>query len=404
MAQRERTSRRIRIWCAGCSTGEEPYSVAMLLREMVPNLDSWNILILATDINREVLAKAEAGQYGSWSFRGVDKHIQETYFKLQDRFYVIDEHIKHMVTFNYLNLVGDPYPSLANNTNAMDIILCRNVTIYFTPQVTIDVIHRFHESLTDGGWLIPGPSEPNMVFYSVFETRNYPGTVVYQKARPGAPRPAKLSSLFAPAQVPVFTTTLPASQPTWGSATQPIGPSTVPARPAPIAPLPPVDPFEAAQQLIQDGQLDEALVKLYEKLDRDASFVPTYYTLGKIYANKGNLEEAQAWCEKAIQKDKLHAEPYYILSLIYQEHGMADQAVVELKRAVYLDREFILAHYNLAHAYAQQGDHTNAQRALQNALRLLESRPRDQLVPEGDGLMVGRLRELIEHELKGVAH
>lgn len=397
MAQREHGSRRIRIWCAGCSTGEEPYSVAMLLREMIPNLDSWNVLILATDLNREALQKAQLGQYGSWSFRGVEKRLQDTYFRLTDRFFAIDEQIKRMVTFNYLNLVGDPYPSLTNNTNAMDIIFCRNVTIYFTPQVTIGVVGRFHEALIDGGWLIPGPSEPNMVFYGDFETRNFPGTVVYQKAKPGAARPAKAFNIMAPVlpQVPAFVTGNPAAKAT----ARPIGAAQPAAARPPIAPVKPTDPFEAAQQLIQEGKLDEALVKLYEKLDRDAAFVPTYYTLGKIYANKGNLEEAQAWCEKAIQKDKLHAEPYYTLSLVYQEHGMTDQAIDALKRAVYLDREFVLAHHNLAQLYQRQGDTLNAQRSLHNALRLLESRPRDQPVPEGDGMMVGRLRELIEHEM-----
>lgn len=393
MAQRERSSRRIRIWSAGCATGEEPYSVAMLLRETIPNLASWNISILATDINREALRKAQEGLYGSWSFRGVDRRIQDTYFKLDGKFYAIDERIKRMVTFNYLNLVGDKYPSLTNNTNAMDIILCRNVTIYFTPQVTLEVVGRFYETLTDGGWLIPGPSEPNMVFYGDFETRNFPGTVVYQKTRSAALRPAKPLNVFAPAlpQVPAFVAATPAIKPNSRSAPA--------VRPLNTPPAPPVDPFEAAQQLIQDGRLDEALVKLYEQLDRDASFVPAYYTLGKIYANKGNLEEAQAWCEKAIQRDKLHPEPYYTLSLVYQEHGLADQAIEALKRATYLDRDFVLAHYTLAQLYQRQGDKPGAQRSLQNALRLLDSRPRDELVPEGDGLLVGRLRELIEHEL-----
>ncbi|MBI5565396.1 MAG: tetratricopeptide repeat protein, partial [Chloroflexi bacterium] len=374
MAQRGHSSRRIRIWSAGCATGEEPYSVAMLLRETIPNLDSWNILILATDLNREALRKAQAGLYGSWSFRGVDRRIQDTYFEFDGKSYALDEHIKRMVTFNYLNLVGDNYPSLTNNTNAMDIILCRNVTIYFTPQVTVDVVRRFHETLTDGGWLIPGPSEPNMVFYGDFETRNLPGTVVYQKTRSAELRPAKSINVFAPTlpQVPAFTTHPTAQLARAPGASVPVSTVRTPIAP----PRPPVDPFEAAQQLIQAGQLDEALVKLYEKLDRDAAFVPAYYTLGKIYANKGNLGEAQAWCEKAIQKDKLHAAPYYTLSLVYQEHGLFEQAVEALKRAVYLDRDFVLAHYTLAQLYQRQGDAANAQRSLHNALRLLESRPR----------------------------
>ena len=93
------------------------------------------------------------------------------------------------------------------------------------------------------------------------------------------------------------------------------------------------------------------MVKLYEKLDQDATFVPTYYTLGKIFANKGNLEEAQHWCERAIKSDKLRPEPYYTLSLVYQQHGLLDMAIDALKKAIYLDRAFVLAHYHLAQIY-----------------------------------------------------
>ena len=203
MADREHSSRRIRIWSAGCATGEEPYSVAMLLCDLIPNLDSWNISILATDLNREALYKAQAGVYGPWSFRGVEPRIQNTYFHLADKQYALDDRIRRMVNFDYLNLVGDQYPSLTNNTNAMDIILCRNVTIYFSPQTTTEVIQRFHHSLTDGGWLIPGPSEPNMVFYGDFEAKNYPGTVVYQKSA-AVPAATKLAALHLP-HTPAFT-------------------------------------------------------------------------------------------------------------------------------------------------------------------------------------------------------
>jgi chemotaxis protein methyltransferase CheR len=396
IAQREHSTRRIRIWSAGCSTGEEPYSVAILLREIIPNLETWNITILATDINREALTKAQAGRYGAWSFRGIEKRIQNTYFHLDGTHYVIDDRIKRMVTFAYLNLVGDRYPSLTNNTNAMDIILCRNVTIYFTAPVTIEVIKRFHQTLTDGGWLIPGSSEPNMAYYSDFEIRSFPGTVVYQKAKSPAPATARPVGQARPQVSAPFSETstfrpqlLEPHRPNGQAAAKVIPASTL------------IDPFEVAQQLIQDGQLDQALVQLHKKIDLDPNCVPAYYTLGKLYANQGNLEEARAWCEKALQRDKLHAEPYYTLSLVYQEYGLLDQAVEALKRAVYLDREFILAHYNLAQIYQRQGDAASARRSLQNVLRLLDGRPRDALVPEGDGLTAGRLRELVEHALAG---
>jgi len=381
------------------------------LHEMLPRPESWNILILATDINRDALRKSQEGLYGAWSFRGVEKRIQDTYFRLENKQFVLAENIKRMVNFDYLNLVGDPYPSMTNNTNAMDVIFCRNVTIYFSPQVTVEVVKRFHSCLTDGGWLIPGPSEPNMVFYGDYASRNFPGTVVYQKPAVPAAKPSPAFMPYTPpfvVQTPTFMPSpilakarAPEPPPLKGisgkAAAQPKAKAAAPQAAAPQAAA--LDPYLAALDLLQAGQADEAMVKLYEKLDQDAAFIPTYYTLGKIFANKGNLEEAQHWCERAIKSDKLHPEPYYTLSLVYQQHGLLDMAIDALKKAIYLDRAFVLAHYNLAQIYQHQGDKVMARRSLQNVQRLLEGKPREELVPEGDGLVVGRLLELVENEL-----
>jgi len=164
-------------------------------------------------------------------------------------------------------------------------------------------------------------------------------------------------------------------------------------------PAPRPDVYAAALALIHSGQVDEALAKLYEKIDQDPHFAPAYSTLGKVYANRGNLEEAQHWCERAIQIDKLHPEPYYTLSLVYQQNGLLDMAKDALKKALYLDRGFVLAHYNLAHIYASQGDRRSARKSLQNAQQLLAGKPPAEVLPEGDGLVAGRLLELVENEL-----
>ncbi len=387
LLQREHFNRRIRIWCAGCATGEEPYSVAITLRELIPQIESWNILILATDINRDALRKAQEGVYSAWSFRGVEKRIQDSYFRLTEaKQFVIADEIKRMVTFDYLNLAADPFPSLTNNTNAMDLIFCRNVTIYFTAPVTQKVIRDFCNCLVDGGWLIPGPSEPNMLFYNDFAPRNFPGAIVYQKAA------------TAPVQAPPIVSPSPQTIPVFSPKESPKPTLVAPIPPKPISP-PPVDPYQAALELLHQGYVENALIKLYQKLDLNPSFAPTYCLLGKLYANKGNLEEAQHWCEQAIEKDKLRPEPYYTLSMIYQQHGLLDLALEMLKKTVYLDRNFVLAHYNLAQIYQHRGEPVLARKSLQNVQSLLAGKSRDELIPEGDGMGVGRLLELVESQL-----
>lgn len=390
IAERRHTSRRIRIWSAGCASGEEPYSVAILLREMLPDFQQWNVSILATDINRDALRRAREGVYGGWSFRGVDRRIQERYFRMtDDRQFALAEEIKRQVAFEYLNLVADPYPSLSNNTNGMDVILCRNVTIYFTADVTRRVVSNFYACLTDGGWLIPGSSEPNMDFFEQFEQRSFPGTVVYQRMPDSRPRPA--APLAAHAIAPAAPAPRPAVE----------LPVLAPIAPAPAKAAPP-DPYQTALELLGAGKTDEAAEKLREKIDQDGDFTPAYYTLGKIYANQGNLQDAQNWCEQAIKKDRLHPEPYYTLSLVYQENGLIDQAMDALKKSIYLDRNFILAHYNLAQLQCSQGDEKAARKSLENALRLLQAKSKEELVPEGDGMVAGRLLELVESDLAGM--
>ncbi len=178
-----------------------------------------------------------------------------------------------MVTFDYLNLVEDRYPSLTNNTNGMDVILCRNVTIYFTPEVTKKVLDRFYNCLTDGAWLIPGASGPNMVFYQDFESRNFPGAVLYQK--PAAARAkARPAPAFKP-QMPAFKPLAPLVRAPESKPFPGVPDVKKQEKPQP----PPPDPYEMALALLEAGQADEALVKLYEKLDQAPGFAPTYYTL-----------------------------------------------------------------------------------------------------------------------------
>ena len=130
---RRKSERRLRIWSAACCTGEEPYSLAILLDRLIPDLPDWQVTILATDINPRFLQKAAAGVYGDWSFRDSPDWLKERYFnRTADGRYAILPKIRKRVTFAPLNLVEDVYPSLATDTNAMDVIFCRNVLMYFT--------------------------------------------------------------------------------------------------------------------------------------------------------------------------------------------------------------------------------------------------------------------------------
>ena len=198
--QRSIGAKQLRLWSAGCATGEEPFSLAMLLRDLLPDIDTWHITILATDINSANIERAQRGLYRSWSFR------HETPSDLRDRWFTPDEAsfqispvIRRMVDFRLINLTSDDYPSFETGIMNLDLIVCRNVTIYFDQKTTEDIAARFHRALNADGWLVVGHAEPMSAVYQGFGARNFPDTVLYQKV----PLPASEAAVIEP--TPVFT-------------------------------------------------------------------------------------------------------------------------------------------------------------------------------------------------------
>src|SRR6185369_2626284 len=178
---RNRRTKSLRIWSAGCSTGEEPYSIAILLSRILPDPDDWNIMLLATDINPVALERGRQGIYGNWSFRDAPPWLMDYFRKRKDGRFEIIPTIRKMVRFSYLNLAEDGYPSLLNSTNAIDIIFCRNVMLYFEPALIEKMIVKFHNTLQDGGWLFVSPTEVSCRTFGGFTCKRFPGAFAYRK-------------------------------------------------------------------------------------------------------------------------------------------------------------------------------------------------------------------------------
>ncbi|ORJ63344.1 CheR family methyltransferase [Geothermobacter hydrogeniphilus] len=170
-------NRRLRIWSAGCSTGEEPYTIAMLLLEK-PELRDWQIDIIGTDISQQVLKVARRGLYGENSFRSTEESYRRKYFRSQDGKWLIDDRVKKLVTISHLNLFDAPRVSLLGK---MDVIFCRNVIIYFDLAAKRRVIETFHRRLQPQGFLLLGHSESLMNISTAFELRHLRHDMVYQK-------------------------------------------------------------------------------------------------------------------------------------------------------------------------------------------------------------------------------
>jgi chemotaxis protein methyltransferase CheR len=182
ICRRRGREQRLRLWSAACSTGEEPYSLAILVQQLLPDWRDWHVTILATDINPRFLQKAAAGVYGEWSFRESPSWFKERYFtRTRDGRFAVAPQIRDCVRFAPMNLVQDCFPSLATDTNAMDVIFCRNVLMYFTPAHARKVVENLRSALTDEGWLAVSPTECSQALFSRFVAVNFPDTILYRK-------------------------------------------------------------------------------------------------------------------------------------------------------------------------------------------------------------------------------
>ncbi len=170
-------NRRLRIWSAGCSTGEEPYTIAMLLLEQ-PALEGWQIEIIGTDISQRVLQQARKGVYRQTSFRMTDEYYVQKYFTQQDGGHRISDQVRKLVTISHLNLLDQSKISMLGT---FDIIFCRNVIIYFDLTAKKKVVESFYSSLRDGGYLLLGHSESLMSITNLFVLRHFKNDMVYQK-------------------------------------------------------------------------------------------------------------------------------------------------------------------------------------------------------------------------------
>lgn len=396
LIERKRSLRTLRIWSAGCASGEEPYSIAILLRELLPDIDSWSITILGTDINTSSIDRAHTAAYGNWAFREERAlQLRGRYFRENvNRFELVPE-VSNMVTFNKLNLVQPLYPSYDNNTMSMDMILCRNVTIYFSEAVTRWVVDRFYDSLVEGGWLVVGHSEPSIDIYRRFRVRNFPDAILYQ-------RMPETSSLRWP-----YTSPLPLPPvhiPPPPAVTQKVTstPTLVPLPREGAESLIPAgknssneDSIDQAKELLEYGRLEDALSMLLRLSREQPGDAAVCALLGQAYADLGIWQEAETWCRKAFVYDRLALDAYYTLALVLQHEGKLDQAIDAMKKVVYIERDYILGHYGLANLYHDSGLMPQAQKSLDNTLRLLSGHPVDRMITGSRGITAGRLQEAV---------
>jgi chemotaxis protein methyltransferase CheR len=235
-----------------------------------------------------------------------------------------------MVTCAALNLAADGYHAATTNTNAMDLILCRNVLMYLTRETQRAAVAGFQRALVSGGWLMVSPAEASADIFSPLAPMNFPSVILYRKA-------------FPP-------------------------PVSFPAR--------------------EEGRASQ------EERTIIPPDMPTDLQRARTLADRGHLEQARHLCEAALAQGRLALEPYLLLAVICQEQGEGRAAAEALRRAIYLAPDSAPAHYILGNLLLQQGQSRRARRCMEIVVHLLHEVPRDEAVPGGDGVTAGRLLEM----------
>lgn len=396
VTRRKTGNRRLRIWSAGCASGEEPYSLAMLLHRMVPDLHRWNVTILATDINRHFLERAKLGVYREWSFRGSQPELRSRFFQdAGNKCWRIRPEIQSMVRFSCLNLVEDNYPALVNWTNAMDLIVCRNVLMYFTATAARSTVEKFRRALVDDGYLVVGAVETSPVLYDPLQPVNFDGVTVYSKRRCKTAPQEPSVHLWAPEFEPESLA------PAVGLLSQPAPNFSEPkeAEPASAVSEPIEQPesvlLKEAWDLFEKGNYLEAEARARALTGGEACGHGRALLLARICANQGRLDEGVEWCRQALQLDKLCAAGHLLMANIEQEQGNPEEAYRYLKRALYLEPASVVAHFALGSLAGMLGRRAQSQKHFSNAEDLLDGYDVDEVLPGSEGMSAGRMRGLI---------
>jgi len=363
ISKRADNSKHIRIWCAGCSSGEEPYTLAMLIRENFPGFNSWEISILATDINLNSINKALDGQYTQWSFRETKPEIKHKYFTHKNNLWTISPEIKKMVDFSYLNLAENSFPSTKTNTENIDVIFCRNVLMYFSPENISNVAGRLYSSLIEGGYFITSQVELNDIYFSMFAKGNYENAFYYRKS----PKILPDTNILQQSRVGIYN-------------------------------------FEANKiKKIKKNVPDTRLAQIKKSISKESVAtkqisltVKSSVEKANESANVGDYCKALEYLDQIIAANAADEDIYYLYGTILYELNKPEEAISKLKKGLYHNPHHLFSHVMLGNFQRVVGNKNIADKYYRNALELLEKWKEEEIVPNSDGITKGRLRIMIE--------
>ena len=370
--------KEINIWSAASSTGEEAYTISMLIRQFLSTELKQACSIFASDINHTFLEHAKKGKYSKWSLRATPADAQERFFTASsDGGFQLQPEIIESVQFFSHNLIAEVTPSIANFPKSFDLIICRNVLMYFEDWQILRIVERLASQLVEGGLLILSPQDiwhakkcsdlqivslPDLILLRKRSSEDYAGEPIIHDEVPSTELRA---SVFDFQQI-LSSSMIVSSENT-----------------APVA-LYDVSESQKMSAVIRSDPPDEK---------------STENSLRNSIHNKANareFDEALEFCEKAIKGEPLDALLYYIKSDILHQKGDTQLALKALQQAVFLEPDFVVAHLALYNTLKKLERTEQSNVSFRNVSKLLEKLPSDQLVPHSDGMTSGQILQILK--------
>lgn len=372
LIEKNRHTHSLMIWSAGCATGEEAYSLAMTLMQLLPDFADWKITIIGTDIHHNAIQAAKRGIYRAWSFRHDLPEALSRYFEPVENGFQIRPEVQRTVTFRQGNLINPPPENWA------DLVLCRNVMLYFTPDARQKAEQSLYKALRPDGWLLLGHAEAIQTERQQWMTHLFPGVIAYQKSVQQATKE----------DLPTYQNHPSPKRQSVTAALQPMKPDDVEVR------------FNRAVESYHRKAYASAEKQLGELLTEYPTYIRARVLLAAVFASRQAYPEANAQLDTALYLDPLWADAHYMRAILLLDEKRTDDGEKALKAALYSTPYHPLSAFLLGNQHAQRGEVKRATNLWQQAIQHLQQQTSDVPFSDLTHHTANSFAELIQQSLR----
>ncbi|RJQ45385.1 MAG: tetratricopeptide repeat protein [Gaiellales bacterium] len=383
IARRKAAGNRVlKFWSAGCSTGQEPYSIAMSVHDVLPDPGSWEVQILATDLNDHALEVAARGWYPESKITGLDRDHLNRYFIERDDGYQARDFLREMISFSRHNMVTDSLPIELFGT--CDVIFCRNVIIYFTHQTAKHVIELFFDILNPGGYLFLGHSETLWKMSAKYSLVEMGDAFIYKKSLPRAIDGRRFIADRRMRDMPLPPGVQKDRRKSHDRRGEPVTDDLLIRGSKPAIPEPEHENPAAPQPAGARDEIRETCGKARNMIDL------------------GEHSKAIEMLSDAVNGTSTDCESYFLLGLAYQKLGQSDEAAEAFRKAIYCNDSHSLAYFHLANVLEDQGFLQQAVKEYRNASRSLAADPPDSWEQDLEAFDIQSLVDLCQWKIENL--